>query len=250
MRLCSRIILPFTLLALPGAAPADLAFIGQAPASIQVLNDSGRKVPLSDALRRIAPKGWKGYAKKDAGIKGALVSWDDGQTWLSALDRISDQADLHITINWDEHILSVESLATAPPPVAPPAVPAVGRGYGPNPDIYYGQGSAYAPPMAQMGPSGIRWAPQHGQGNGFSIPPGVVSDAYARVAQAYGYKLDWRVKEEKGQFQFDNPIALPAAGLAEDLAKLNEAFTTSTGQQLFSVEVWEGNHIILVKNKE
>lgn len=82
----------------------------------------GAEQPLKEALRKIAPKGWKGFSR-DADVT-KLVSWDTATSWVDALKQVLEESGHMATVDWEKKRLliakapKVESRKPAPVPTA------------------------------------------------------------------------------------------------------------------------------------
>ncbi|OOW73654.1 hypothetical protein Xant_18305 [Xanthomonas cissicola] len=70
----------------------------------------GRDVRLADALKQIAPEGWRGFGKSE--IAGSfdpnkLVNWRGGRPWTDVLDILANDNDLSIEVDWNKRHLYV-----------------------------------------------------------------------------------------------------------------------------------------------
>ncbi|MEF3193240.1 MAG: toxin co-regulated pilus biosynthesis Q family protein [Halothiobacillaceae bacterium] len=81
----------------------------------EVVKGFGRKQPLNEALRLIAPKGWKGYAHRDVGARDLQVDWRGGKPWTEVLESLGQQNGLNFEVDWRARKVLV---TRAPQPVA------------------------------------------------------------------------------------------------------------------------------------
>ncbi|MDO8728640.1 MAG: hypothetical protein Q7K26_01965 [bacterium] len=102
-----------------------LTIQGRKPITISILNGFGKEIPLMEATKLILPKGI--IAIFDESVSGAnvKVSWRGGNTWLSTLAQILQQARVSAVMNFDSMQLTIstfdpQSLAVQAPPLAVP----------------------------------------------------------------------------------------------------------------------------------
>lgn len=116
-----------------------VSYIGKPPAEIEVRRGIGHDVRLADALKQIAPPGWRGFGRAE--VAGSFdpnksVSWNGGKPWTAVLDALARTEGMSIEVDWDrQHIYvgkrEVRQAATSTPgstaptnPVAAVAAPA------------------------------------------------------------------------------------------------------------------------------
>lgn len=120
-----------------------VSFVGTPPSVIEDRQGMGRDVRLADALRQIAPAGWRGFVKPEFAPKfdrDKRVNWRGGRRWVDVLDIVANESDIAIEVNWERKQLyigerraagaaAVSGAAGARTPVsaAPPPPPPVER---------------------------------------------------------------------------------------------------------------------------
>lgn len=72
---------------------------------------AGDRVPLGDAVKRIVPKKWAGYAK-DADFSKS-VSWSESDSWLTALAEVMSASGHVATVDWGNRRLLVSGNRTS-----------------------------------------------------------------------------------------------------------------------------------------
>ncbi|MEP9443184.1 toxin co-regulated pilus biosynthesis Q family protein [Xanthomonas euvesicatoria] len=87
-----------------------VSYVGGPPAVIERRAGMGRDVRLADALKQIAPEGWRGFGKSE--IAGSfdpnkLVNWRGGRPWTDVLDILANDNDLSIEVDWNKRHLYV-----------------------------------------------------------------------------------------------------------------------------------------------
>lgn len=109
-----------------------LTYVGSPPAAIEVRQGMGRDVRLADALRQVAPTGWRGFGRADIADTfdpNRRVSWKGGRPWTDVLDILANEQDLAIEVDWGrkhlyvgkrEYLGTAVATAAAKPPIAPP----------------------------------------------------------------------------------------------------------------------------------
>lgn len=70
---------------------------GNRPAKLSPVK-SGNDVPLKDAIRQLAPVGWKGFAS--GADLTRQVSWEASASWLAALETVLTKNGYAATIDW------------------------------------------------------------------------------------------------------------------------------------------------------
>lgn len=87
-----------------------LTFTGTPSAPAELRRGFGRDVKLADALRQIAPEGWRGFGRAD--IAGTfdptkVVNWTGGRSWTAALNALANDQGLAIEVDWTRKHLYV-----------------------------------------------------------------------------------------------------------------------------------------------
>ncbi|MDO7931486.1 toxin co-regulated pilus biosynthesis Q family protein [Xanthomonas euvesicatoria pv. eucalypti] len=87
-----------------------VSYVGTPPAVIERRAGMGRDVRLADALKQIAPEGWRGFGKSE--IAGSfdpnrLVNWRGGRPWTDVLDILANEQDLSVEVDWNKRHLYV-----------------------------------------------------------------------------------------------------------------------------------------------
>ncbi len=78
-------------------------YVGSPPAEIEVRQGMGRSVRIADALKQIAPPGWRGFGRADVADSfdpNRIVSWKGGRPWTAVLDILANEQDLSIEVDW------------------------------------------------------------------------------------------------------------------------------------------------------
>lgn len=106
-----------------------VTYTGTAPDTIEIRRGMGKDVRLSEALKQIAPAGWRGFGRPDIAETfnpAKTVSWFGGKPWTEVLDRLARSEGLSAEVDWNrKHIYLgkrqvVLAKAAAPIPVAQP----------------------------------------------------------------------------------------------------------------------------------
>lgn len=87
-----------------------VTFVGTPPKDIEVRQGMGRDVRLADALRQIAPTGWRGFGRADIADTfdpNKRVSWKGGRPWVDVLDILANEQDLAVEVDWQRKHLYV-----------------------------------------------------------------------------------------------------------------------------------------------
>lgn len=87
-----------------------VSYVGSPPTLIERRAGMGRDVRLADALKQIAPEGWRGFGKSE--IAGSFdpnkrVNWRGGRPWTDVLDILANENDLSIEVDWTKRHLYV-----------------------------------------------------------------------------------------------------------------------------------------------
>ncbi len=107
-----------------------LSYTGTPLETIEVRRGFGRNVKLAEALRQIAPEGWRGFGRADIADTfdpAKLVTWSGGRPWTDVLDSLANAQGLSVEVDWTRRHLYVgkrtvlASAIKAPAKVAPPA---------------------------------------------------------------------------------------------------------------------------------
>lgn len=111
------------------AGPLQLvgvSYVGEPPLKIEVIEGFGKDVPLSMAIKMIAPEGWHGFLKSELIGKferDRKVSWRGGRRWVEILDILAVDNKLAVEVDWAKKALYVGELKEQPPmaiPLPPP----------------------------------------------------------------------------------------------------------------------------------
>lgn len=107
-----------------------VSYVGAPPAEIEFRQGMGRNVRIADALKQIAPIGWRGFGRADVAESfdpGRIVSWKGGRPWTDVLDILANEQDLSIEVDWQRKHLYVGkrefSNTVAPRALSSTAVP-------------------------------------------------------------------------------------------------------------------------------
>lgn len=79
--------------------------IGDRPDKIRPAPSKGEEIPLSAALRELAPEGWRGY-NKGASMEHK-VSWERTGTWVEALGQIMKQSGNRAVVDWGRKSVTI-----------------------------------------------------------------------------------------------------------------------------------------------
>lgn len=112
-----------------------ISFVGEAPGVVEARQGMGRDVRLADALRQIAPEGWRGFVKPEFAAsfdREKRVNWRGGRRWIDVLDILANENDIAIEVNWtlkhlyigERHALSAPGATRASAAVTQPLTPA------------------------------------------------------------------------------------------------------------------------------
>lgn len=102
------------LAALPNIShAAAVEHSGTPLSSLPALGHYGLDVPAKRGLKALTPEGWSIYLHKDAKLPG-FVAWTPTDTWLSALQAVSDKSDLTVSVDWNSRSIYVKNAAEAP----------------------------------------------------------------------------------------------------------------------------------------
>ncbi len=138
---------------------------------------AGTKVRLGDAVKRIVPSGWAGYSKE--ADFSTEVSWDEADSWLTALAQVMTASGHVATIDWTKKRLLVSRVAQS-------------RASG-----------AEERKQAALASVGTAAAPQ------WHIQIGEkLSEAFVRWGKSVGWQVSWEAGELVSQYEFsgDKPF--------------------------------------------
>ncbi len=74
---------------------------GVMPSNILPLKGNPKSASVLSVLKEITPYGWKVKQSGKINLKGN-ASWNHGETWVGALDRIAGNSNLSVDLNWDK----------------------------------------------------------------------------------------------------------------------------------------------------
>lgn len=87
-----------------------VTYTGTAPAEIEIRRGMGKDVRLAEALRQIAPEGWRGFGRPEIAETfnpSKTVSWVGGKPWTVVLDRLASAEGLAVEIDWNRKHLYI-----------------------------------------------------------------------------------------------------------------------------------------------
>lgn len=87
-----------------------VTFVGTPGGPIEPREGLGRDIRLADALKQIAPPGWRGFVKPelvDRFDRDKRVSWRGGRRWVDVLDILASEHQLAIEVDWQRKHLYV-----------------------------------------------------------------------------------------------------------------------------------------------
>ena len=96
------------------AAPAPGVGLVQqgSPLTAEPLTNYGIDVPTRQALRALAPKGWRTFVHKSAVLPPSMA-WTVGEQWTDVLGKFAVSSGLSILIDWNEQMVLVRPAETA-----------------------------------------------------------------------------------------------------------------------------------------
>lgn len=247
------IVVAVTLAAAGYASAVPLDNTGVPQTNLNPLGHYGLNVPVKQGLKAIAPDGWAIYVHRDATLPISL-SWQNTDTWVSALQTFSDQSGLPVAIDWSSHSIYIKPVGSAAPTDAKPeSSPAKPESPPAKPEVADAGCESCA---AQSAPSldSAKTLPTANQLA--TASPGVQKVSAARIsmepafraaAVAHGFSVNWA----------SDPILLEAApdvsGLSAEQAfrKLAEAIdgkaTVTLDMVTKTVDVQPGSGKLVVK---
>lgn len=121
-----------------------VTYTGIPPEDIEIRRGLGKDVRLADALKQIAPEGWRGFGRPeiaDSFNPDKTISWAGGKPWPAVLDQVARNEGLAVEIDWNRRHLYVGKRTPAPTQLAqaepaaaatpiaapPPAAPVVAQ---------------------------------------------------------------------------------------------------------------------------
>lgn len=112
-----------------GFGISAISYTGTAPGVIETRRGMGHQVRLADALKQIAPDGWRGFGKPEVAETfnpNKTVNWVGGKPWTAVLDQLARTEGLTIEVDWNQKHLYVgkrrDVVAKASTPTAPAPV--------------------------------------------------------------------------------------------------------------------------------
>ena len=96
------------------AAPAPGVGLVQqgSPLTAEPLTNYGIDVPTRQALRALAPKGWRTFVHKSAVLPPSMA-WTVGEQWTDVLGKFAVASGLSVLIDWNEQMVLVRPAETA-----------------------------------------------------------------------------------------------------------------------------------------
>lgn len=99
---------------------SSLTYTGTPPSDVEVRRGMGKGVRLADALKQIAPDGWRGFGRPE--IAGTFnpnktVDWVGGKPWTVVLDGLARAQGLSVEVDWNrKHLYVGKRLPSAAAP--------------------------------------------------------------------------------------------------------------------------------------
>ena len=110
-----------------------VTYTGIPPENIEIRRGLGKGVRLADALKQIAPEGWRGFGRPEIAQTfnpDKTINWVGGKPWPAVLDQVARNEGLAVEIDWERRHLyvgkrAVTALAQVTPAEPPPPAAAV-----------------------------------------------------------------------------------------------------------------------------
>lgn len=109
------LVVAMSLMAAGAAHAIPLDHSGAPQANLNPMGHYGLNVPVKQGLKALTPDGWAIYVHRDAKLPASL-SWQQADTWTSALQTFSDLSALPVTIDWNSRSIYIKPLGTAQAP--------------------------------------------------------------------------------------------------------------------------------------
>ena len=89
-----------------------LAHVGDVPERPAKMKSNIKGLRASVALKRIVPRGWKGFTIKDPKISemGKVTIKSKNKPWPDVLEEWLDNGNLTATLNWDKKELTIRAI--------------------------------------------------------------------------------------------------------------------------------------------
>lgn len=85
----------------------SIKYIGDPTGVVSVVNEGGKSVALTNAIRSIVPAGWQVFFQEDVMGQEKEASWASGRTWIATLDIIGNDAGLSVEVDWPRQYVYV-----------------------------------------------------------------------------------------------------------------------------------------------
>lgn len=107
------LVVAVSLAAAGSAIAVPLDHSGAPQPNLNPMGHYGLNVPVKQGLKALTPDGWAVYVHRDAKLP-ASVSWQQADTWASALQTFSDLSNLPVTIDWNSRSIYIKPEGAMP----------------------------------------------------------------------------------------------------------------------------------------
>lgn len=109
------IVVAMSLMAAGASHAIPLDHSGAPQTNLNPMGHYGLNVPVKQGLKALTPDGWAIYVHRDAKLPPSL-SWQQADTWVSALQTFSELSALPVTIDWNSRSIYIKPLGMTPAP--------------------------------------------------------------------------------------------------------------------------------------
>lgn len=106
------LVVAMSLLAAGASHAIPLDHSGAPQANLNPMGHYGLNVPVKQGLKALTPDGWAIYVHRDAKLPASL-SWQQADTWVSALQTFSDLTALPVTVDWNSRSIYLKPVGMA-----------------------------------------------------------------------------------------------------------------------------------------
>lgn len=226
---------------------AALALAAASPAGAQSIEGFGRDIPLSLAVKQIAPAGAKVSFGNGVDVR-ERVTWEGGDDWHRVLDAVATSRGYVVT--YAGRSVRITRQGDPNPPIEPARAvqQAAAGGQGGIVFVPYRGGGAPAPAAA---PGSEGWKPYGGPPAPPAPPPPAAwradKDASLRgLLEAWGSRSGWSIVW-KSQYEYRLQAGAQFAG---DFVQASGELIRSVGevQPRLNVTFFKGNRVLVVSN--
>lgn len=107
------LVVAMSMMAAGASHAIPLDHSGSPQPNLNPMGHYGLNVPVKQGLKALTPDGWAIYVHRDAKLPASL-SWQQADTWVSALQTFSELTGLPVTIDWNSRSIYIKPLGMTP----------------------------------------------------------------------------------------------------------------------------------------